>query len=120
MQFCGRPGESWGGYLNNHLYNNQDKGQIRNHHHNTENKNFVPDINLQILNLADRYSALTENRIYKQAFTPKQALTTIYGDVRKGEVHPILYKALIEAINGEKQESKSMISGTKTKSAWRF
>lgn len=103
--------------LKNSSLNNEVLSLIRNHHHNTDNKNFVPDINLQILNLADKYSALTENRIYKQAFTPKQALTSIYGDVRRGEVHPILYKALIEAVNEEEQETKPILSDIETKSA---
>ena len=77
---------------------------VRNHHDNVHNKNFVPDVNLQILNLADRYSALTENRVYKKALTPQQALTIIHKDVEQGNVHPILYKALIEAIRNESNQ----------------
>lgn len=73
---------------------------VRYHHDNKVNyKNFVPDINLQILNLADRYSALTEERVYKKALTPQQALFIIYGAVRNGEVHPFLYKALVESVS---------------------
>ena len=72
---------------------------IRYHHNNKVNhKDFVPDINLQILNIADRYSALTENRVYKKAFTPQQALMILYSDVQKGEIHPTLYNALVAAI----------------------
>ena len=63
----------------------------------------MPDLNIQVLNLADKYSALTENRVYKQALTPEQALTVIYGDVKKGNVHPFLFKALVEAIQGTQQ-----------------
>lgn len=77
---------------------------IRYHHDNLEdNKKFVPDINLQILNIADKYSALTENRVYKQALTPQQALTIIYSDVKKGNVHPILYGALVQAVRQSAQ-----------------
>ena len=73
---------------------------VRNHHDNKVNhKNFVPNINLQILNIADKYSALTENRVYKKAFTPQQALTIIYGDVERGNVHPSLYNALVKAVS---------------------
>ena len=73
---------------------------VRYHHANKINPdNFVPDINLQILNLADKFSALTENRVYKKAFTPQQALTIIYRDVQKGDVHPFLYNALAKIVN---------------------
>ncbi len=73
---------------------------VRYHHANKINPdNFVPDINLQILNLADKFSALTENRVYKKAFTPQQALTIIYRDVQKGDVHPFLYNALAKTVN---------------------
>ena len=73
---------------------------VRYHHANKVNpNNFVPDINLQILNLADKFSALTEDRVYKKAFTPQQALTIIYSDVQKGEVHPFLYNALAKTVN---------------------
>ena len=72
---------------------------IRYHHNNKVNhKNFVPDVNLQILNIADKYSALTEKRVYKDAFSPQQALTIIYGDVQKGDVHPFLYNALVKTV----------------------
>lgn len=73
---------------------------VRYHHANKINPdNFVPNINLQILNLADKFSALTENRVYKKAFTPQQALTIIYRDVQKGDVHPFLYNALAKTVN---------------------
>ena len=73
---------------------------VKYHHNNKVNhKDFVPDINLQILNIADRYSALTENRVYKKAFTPQQALMILFNDVQKGEIHPTLYNALVMAIS---------------------
>ena len=84
---------------------------VRYHHDNKVNhKNFVPDINLQILNIADKYSALTENRVYKKAFTPQQALTIIYGDVQRGDVHPFLYQALAKAISKEEVKTPVNIS----------
>ena len=61
-------------------------------------RDYIPDINLQILNIADKYSALTEKRVYKEALTPKQALTIIYSDVKKGNVHPFLFQALVKAV----------------------
>ena len=78
--------------------NNEVLYLIRYHHDNVENSNFIPDVNLQILNIADKYSALTENRVYKPAMNPKQALTIIYSDVQKGKVHPFLYNALVQAV----------------------
>ena len=66
---------------------------VRYHH-----KNDIPDINLQILNLADKYSALTEKRVYKNELSPKQALTIIYSDVKSGEVDPMLFNALVKSI----------------------
>ena len=93
--------------LKNTGVNDEVLSLIRNHHDNVQNKNFVPDINLQVLNLADKYSALTENRVYKKALSPQQALTVIRRDVDRGNVHPILYKALIEAVNNESKQIHS-------------
>jgi putative nucleotidyltransferase with HDIG domain len=84
---------------------------IRYHHANkNNNNNFVPDINLQILNIADKYSALTENRVYKKAFTPQQALMVIYNDVMKGDVHPFLYNALVETVTQQASQEAVNIS----------
>ncbi|MBO6256603.1 HD domain-containing protein [bacterium] len=96
--------------LKNTGINNEVLSLVRNHHDNVNNKNFVPDINLQVLNLADRYSALTESRVYKRALTPQQALTIIHKDVEQGHVHPILYKALIEAVNNNPQNKMPLKS----------
>ena len=76
---------------------------IRYHHNNTQNANFVPDINLQILSLADKYSALTESRVYKEKFTPQQALTILYKEVQKGDIHPFLFNALVKAVSESSQ-----------------
>lgn len=79
---------------------------IRNHHQNAKKsgypfvpKDFRADLNLQILTMADKYSALTEKRPYKEAFTPKQALTIIYADVKDGKLHPFVFKALANYVN---------------------
>ncbi len=89
--------------LKNSGVNNEVLDLIRYHHDNYEEtgnvrKNFIPDINLQILNLADKYSALTEKRVYKEAYSPKKALTIIYGDVKSGKVHPFLFQALVKSV----------------------
>lgn len=79
---------------------------IRNHHQNAKkngypfvNNDFRADLNLQILTMADKYSALTEKRSYKDAFTPQEALTIIYQDVKDGKLHPFIFKALVNYAN---------------------
>lgn len=76
---------------------------IRNHHQNIKKtgyprvgNDFNADLNLQILSTADKYSALTEKRPYKDAMSPKQALTVIYQDVKEGKLHPFIFKALAD------------------------
>lgn len=75
---------------------------IRNHHQNAKRtgypwvgKDFNADINLQILSVADKYSALTEKRTYKEPMSAKEALTIIYQDVKEGKLHPFVFKALV-------------------------
>ena len=73
---------------------------IRNHHNNLDkNKKFIPDVNLQVLNLADKYSALTEKRVYKPAMSPQQALTILAKEVDDGKVHPLIFNALAKSIS---------------------
>ncbi len=82
---------------------------IRNHHQNANKtgypwvgKDFNADINLQILSLADKYSALTENRVYKQPLSPQQALTIIYQDVKDEKLNPLVFNALVKHVNLQK------------------
>ena len=86
--------------LKNSGVNDEVLSLVRYHHDNMQKgNNFVPDVNLQILNLADKYSALTEQRVYKDKLSPQQALTIIFGDVKKGNVHPMLYNALVKSVS---------------------
>ncbi len=75
---------------------------IRNHHQNAKKtgypwvgKDFNADLNLQILSAADKFSALTEKRIYKESMSNKKALTIIYQDVKEGKLNPFVFKALV-------------------------
>lgn len=75
---------------------------IKNHHQNARkngypkvDSHFFADINLQILSMADKYSALTEQRAYKPALTRKEALTIIRNDVREGKLNPLIFNALV-------------------------
>lgn len=76
---------------------------IKNHHHSPKKteycklgQNFISDINLQILSIADIYSALREKRSYKKALDKEQALEIINEEVKQGKFHPCIYKALVE------------------------
>lgn len=76
---------------------------IRNHHQNplktgypNVNQNFFADLNLQILSLADKYSALTERRAYKAPMTREAALAILYDDVKNGITNPIVYNSLVK------------------------
>jgi len=81
---------------------------VRNHHQNAKRSgypmvrnDFNADLNLQILSIADKYSALTEIRPYKEAMRPKQALTIIYKDVKEDKLHPFVFRALVDYVNTE-------------------
>ncbi len=74
---------------------------IKYHHQNPSHtgypsvpSDFFADINLQILSAADKYSALTEPRVYKAPMDKNKALALIYRDVQKGNLHPFVFKAL--------------------------
>lgn len=94
--------------LKNSGVNEKVLNLVKNHHNNVDT-DFIPDVNLQILNLADKYSALTENRVYKQAYTPQKALTIIYGDVKRGNVHPFLFNALVKSVNAASVPAKQRV-----------
>lgn len=82
---------------------------IKNHHQNAQKtgypkveESFVADINLQILSTADIYSALIEKRSYKKAFSEKDALSVLHKEMKKGKIHPKVFKALVEYVKEEK------------------
>lgn len=85
---------------------NEDVLKLIRYHHYEKEPNFMPDINVQILNLADKYSALTEKRVYKEAFSEQKALTIIYSDVKNGNIHPFLFNALVKAVQTKETPQK--------------
>ncbi len=93
--------------LNNGEVNSQILNLVR-YHHNIDKT--LPDIDLQILNLADKYSALREKRPYKDKYSEKKALTILHRDVIKGEIHPALFNALVQSVALEQQEKFVKIS----------
>lgn len=79
---------------------------VKYHHQNASHTgypkvkpDFFADLNLQILNAADKYSALTEKRTYKEGYDKDKALAIIYRDVMAGNLHPFVYKALQDYVN---------------------
>lgn len=86
---------------------------IKNHHQNPQktgypntDEAFVSDINLQILSMADIYSALREKRSYKNALSKDQALEIINKETEEGKFHPCVYNALVAYANREENLAK--------------
>ncbi len=96
--------------LKNTTVNENVRELVRLHHGNYEKTpngtNFIQNVSLQIINLADKYSALTEKRCYKNAFSSDKALSIIAQDVQEGKVHPMLYKALLDAVRNNELPRK--------------
>lgn len=89
---------------------------IKNHHQNAQKTGypqvegaFVSDINLQILEAADMYTALREKRSYKPEMTKNQALAIIHQDVKDGKIHPYVFKALVDYANQEEAKSLAVV-----------
>lgn len=59
------------------------------------------DINTEIVAVADKFSALKEQRAYKQALSDNEALDIIKKDVEKGNINPRVYNALVGFVNSK-------------------
>lgn len=55
---------------------------------------YTPDVSMQILTAADKYSALREKRSYKDAMSRDEALKVIHQDVENGLISEEVYQAL--------------------------
>ncbi len=73
---------------------------IKDHHKVSANS----DIALQIVAMADEYSALLEDRMYKEAMDPKQVLTIIYSEVKAGKFHPFVFRSLVDYVNAQQTQ----------------
>ena len=62
------------------------------------NQDFKHDINAQILEAADMYSALTEERPYHKAYSKEEALQIIYKEVENGIISQEVFDALKKSI----------------------
>ena len=76
---------------NNHL-SEASLDMIKNHHNPRD------DIGAQILSTADKYSALREERCYKEPLSKEEALAIIYEDVEKGIIRQEVYDALKKSV----------------------
>ena len=88
--------------LKNSDINPQTLNLIKYHHQNSAKngypvaeKDFNDDANLEVLSLADKYSALTEKRSYKEPLSPEKALAILYKDVKNGKTNPNIFQALV-------------------------
>ena len=78
---------------------------IKYHHQNrlgtgypVKSKNFDYGLESEILNVADKYSALREKRCYKNPLAKYEALEIIAKDVNKGYISQDVYTALLKSV----------------------
>lgn len=90
--------------IKNHHHPSPKTGPSHSYSHSEENSE--SDINLQILSIADIYSALREKRSYKPAMSKKQALEIINKEVEQGKFESYIYKALVEYADKEEKSQK--------------
>lgn len=77
---------------------------VKYHHQNLQHSGYpaikaeeaVPDIGVQIISTADKYSALREARVYRRRLSKIESLLILYKEVLEGKVHKEVYKALFE------------------------
>ena len=77
---------------------------IKYHHQNLKHsgyptlpaENTASDIGVQIISIADKYSALREARVYRRRLSRTEALLILYREVREGKIMPAVYNALFK------------------------
>jgi len=77
---------------------------IRYHHQNLKHtgyptlpaENTASDLGVQIISIADKYSALREPRVYRRRLSRTEALLILYKEVREGKIMPAVYNALFK------------------------
>lgn len=84
---------------------------IKNHHHSHSGEDEygrynTANINLQILSIADIYSALREKRSYKAEMSKEQALKILHEETSKGKFNPQVYNALVEYAQMDEKSNK--------------
>lgn len=77
---------------------------VKYHHQNLKHSGYpaidseehIPDIGVQIISTADKYSALREARVYRRKLSKIESLLILYKEVLEGKIHKDIYKALFE------------------------
>ena len=78
-------------------------GLIKYHHQNWKHSGYpdlekdenLSDIGVQLISVADKYSALREARVYRNKMSRLEALLVLYKEVREGKILPEIYNALL-------------------------
>ena len=77
---------------------------IKYHHQNLKHsgypvlpaENTSSDVGVQIISIADKYSALREARVYRKKMSRLDALLVLYKEVREGKILPAVFDALVK------------------------
>jgi putative nucleotidyltransferase with HDIG domain len=77
---------------------------IKYHHQNWKHSGYpiltseskASDLGVQIISIADKYSALREARVYRRRLSRIEALLVLYREVREGKILPEVYQALVK------------------------
>ncbi len=90
--------------LKNKGLNENTLNLIKYHHQNHTHTGYPniatgyqDNLEQEILTVADKYSALCEERSYKKGMSSKEALKIIEEDVKNGNISQIAYEALVKA-----------------------
>lgn len=79
---------------------------IKYHHQNLihsgypelEGENTPSDISVQVISIADKYSALREARVYRRRLSRIESLLILYKEVREGKILPEVFDALVQYV----------------------
>ena len=82
---------------------------VKYHHQNLKHSGYpkftseriASDIGVQIISIADKYSALREARVYRKQLNCAEALLILYKEVREGKILPEVYNALVKFITNK-------------------
>lgn len=77
---------------------------IKYHHQNWKHSGYpiltseskASDLGVQIISIADKYSALREARVYRRRLSRLEALLVLYREVREGKILPEVFRALLK------------------------
>ena len=83
---------------------NETLALIKYHHQNLQHSGYpvLPadktssDLGVQIISIADKYSALREARVYRRRLSRMEALLILYREVREGKIMPSVFNALLK------------------------